>query len=480
MNIAKTLLISLCGIWLAGAGIAAEPEKSMALLRAEGLVAVLPQPFEQRVAFVRDNFAPEILAQGGPDGLARFLERVRGDIGDEPPLSYLERPDRIILRVQTPAGVHRLHLLLAAGAESRIAGILMQPGDDDVAMRGPAGAAPPTPPAPPSTPTSLRGRMQAAAARFADGFSGAVLVAKQGQIVHAQAYGQADRANARANTLDTPFNLASNNKMFTALVIARLVEQGKLDWDDTVGQHLPDWPQAAVRDHVTVAQLLAHTSGLGNYWGEPYELRREVLDTVREYADLMRTDTPAAQPGERFAYSNNGYVLLGLIAEAVSGKDYYALVRETIYRPAGMTHADHHRKGDSRHAVAIGYGPDQKPNTDALALAGSPAGGGYASANDMLRFAQALQAGKIVRADTLATMTGGVVDAFPGMRYGYGFGVVAEPVPHFGHLGGSPGVHASFDVYPDSDIVVIVMANSDRNAREMTQALNAAVAAGTG
>jgi D-alanyl-D-alanine carboxypeptidase len=482
MNAARTLITCLLVVWLTGAGIAADPEKSIGLRRAEGFVAVLGQPIEQRVAFVRDNFAPEIIAQGGPDGLARFLERVRGDIGDQPPLSYLERPDRIILRVQTPKGVHRLHLLLAADSESRIAGIMMQPGDDDVGMPGQGGTASPpgTAPTPTSTPTTLQERTQAAAARFADGFSGAVIVAQQGRIVHAQAYGQADRGTARANTLDTPFNLASNNKMFTALVIARLVEQGKLDWSDKVGQHLPDWPQEAVRKQVTVAQLLTHTSGLGNYWGEQYDRRRASLDTVHEYADLVRADAPSSQSGEKFAYSNNGYVLLGLIAEAVSGKDYYELVRETVYEPAGMTHSNHYRKGDLRHGVAIGYGPDQKANTDDLAMVGSPAGGGYASADDMLRFARALQAGKIVEAETLATMTRATVPAFPGMHYGYGFGVVSEPLRHFGHLGGAPGVHASFDIYPDTDVVVIVVANAERNAREMTQALNAAVAAGTG
>jgi CubicO group peptidase (beta-lactamase class C family) len=480
MNAPRSMVISLLLVWLSGACIAAEPETSMGLRRAEGFVAILSQPFDRRVAFVRDNFAPEILARGGPDGLATFLERVRGDIGDKQPLSFIERPDRIILRVQTADGVHRLHLLLTGDAEARIKGILMQPGDDDVALPGPGGAAPPPATAPPSDPTSLPDRIQAAAARFAEGFSGAVIVAKQGQIVHAQAYGQADRGSARANTLDTPFNLASNNKMFTALVIARLVEQGKLGWNDTVGRHLPEWPQAAVRDRVTIAHLLTHTSGLGNYWGEEHDAKRDRLDTVREYADLFRADAPAPQPGQTFAYSNNGYVLLGLIAEAVGGKDYFELVRETVYRPAGMTHADYYRKGDDRHAVAIGYGPGEKANTDELALAGSPAGGGYASANDLLRFAQALQAGRIVRSDTLATMTQGAVPAFPGMRYGYGFGVVSEPVRHFGHLGGSSGVHASFDLYPESEFVVIVLANAEHNAREMTQALNGAVAAAAG
>jgi CubicO group peptidase (beta-lactamase class C family) len=461
---------------------ALEPAKSLGLRRAEEFVAILSAPLEQRRDFVRDNFTPQGYARRGLEGLSEFLEQMYRDVGGKPPLSMLAQPDRVIVRFATPNGVTRMHVLLTPEPEAKINGIMLQPNDEDIPMPPPPAASATPSNALPAAPTtaSLADRAQAAAAQYADGFSGVVIVAKHGKPVFAQAYGLANSANKRANTLDTPFDLASNNKMFTALVIARLVEQGKLNWNDKVGKYLPKWPQKTVRDHVTIAHLLTHTSGLGMYWGEQHDKQRDSLDTVSDYANLMRNDKPAAQPGGQFSYSNNGYVLLGLIAEKVSGKDYYQLVREQVYQRSGMTHSDHFRKNDHGSGIAIGYDDSGSANTAELALRGSPAGGGYASANDLLHFALALQAGKIVRPQTLATMTQGVVAMGPGMRYGYGFGVSADTPRHFGHLGGAPGAHAAFEIYPDSDIVVIVLANSAKNAREMTQALNASVAAGNG
>jgi CubicO group peptidase (beta-lactamase class C family) len=475
---AKTLLLCVSLIF-ASFSHALEAAKSAALRRAEGFVAILSAPIAQRRDFVSENFAPdaELIARRGVDGLSQHLEQIQQNLGNKPPLSMQVKPDRVIVRFHTPNGIQRMHVLFTPEPEAKISGIVMQTNDDEAAMAPPQMASPAVRDAPASKALSLAERVQVTAAQHADGFSGAVLVAKRGEPIFAQAYGQADRTRKRANTLDTPFDLASNNKMFTALVIARLVEQGKLNWHDKVGKYLPKWRQKAVRDQVTIAQLLTHTSGLGMYWNDQYEKQRESLDTVSEYAELFASEAPAGKAGAKFAYSNNGYVLLGLIAEKVSGKDYYQLVRELVYQPAGMNDSDHYLKTDRRHRIAIGYN-GEAANTAELALRGSPAGGGYASANDLLRFALALQAGKIVKVETLAVMTQAMVAMGPGMRYGYGFGVSADAPRHFGHLGGSPWAHAALEIYPDTGVVVIVLANSANNAMEMTQALNASVAAG--
>jgi CubicO group peptidase (beta-lactamase class C family) len=308
--------------------------------------------------------------------------------------------------------------------------------------------------------------------RVAKGFSGAVIVAKDGMPVFAAASGEADRTTHRANTLDTPINLGSMNKMFTALVIARLVEQGKLGWDDKVGKHLPDWPQAQVRDQVTIAQLLSHTSGLKAYWGEEHDRRAAELDTAKEYGELCDDQAPAFAPGARFEYSNCGFVVLGLIAERVAKKDYYELVRELVYRPAGMLNTDHYDRGDDRSQRAIGYLGDGKDNMPFLAKRGAPAGGGYASANDLLRFATALRTGRIVKPATLALMTAKHAD-MGGAGYGYGFGVIPGPngaEGFFGHNGGAPGVNADMAMFP-SGWTVIVLSNVDRGAGSVAQQL---------
>lgn len=165
---------------------------------------------------------------------------------------------------------------------------------------------------------------------------------------------------------------------------------------------------------------------------------------------------------------------MGLIAEQVTGRDYYALVDEYIFRPAAMTHSAHYTPDASDSGRAIGYDRSGQPNSGHLELRGSPAGGGYASAQDLLRFARALLGGKLVSPDTLKRMTTRHADmGGPMAGYGYGFGVFADGEPHFGHEGGAPGVQASFEIFPQSGYVVIVMANSEAGgpglARQIVQ-----------
>ena len=169
-------------------------------------------------------------------------------------------------------------------------------------------------------------------------FSGAVLVARGDDLLYAHAIGMADRQSGRANTLDTPINLGSINKMFTAIAIAQLQAAGKLDWHDTVGQHLPDFPNATIRDQVTIHQLLTHTSGVGSYWNEAHAARRHEIDSHQAFLETFVDQPLLFEPGKGIEYSNGGPVILGLIIEALSGSDYYAYVRERIYQQIGRAH----------------------------------------------------------------------------------------------------------------------------------------------
>jgi CubicO group peptidase (beta-lactamase class C family) len=359
-----------------------------------------------------------------------------------------------------------LTVLFSPAPESKIKGFLLGPPGDT--------AAPPPSVSESELPKAAAELVAQARGR---GFVGQALLAHRGEILLGQAYGEADRATHRPITLDTPINLASNNKMFTALLIAQLVEEGKLDWSDRVGKFLPDWPNADVRDKVTIEHLLTHTSGLGEYWGPAHSAKAPTLDTVAEYAELFRDDKPAAEPGKEFKYSNNGFVLLGLVAEKVTGRDYYELVRERIYARAGMKHSDHFLSTDGSAGYAIGYQADGSDNLGRLALRGSPAGGGYASANELLVFANALLDGKLVKPETLALMTSGHARMGPEMSYGYGFGVTAQPEKHFGHDGGTPGTSSSFEVFPESGYIVIVQANTGQGSQALATQLIGLVAA---
>jgi|GEM_PF-299239 len=311
----------------------------------------------------------------------------------------------------------------------------------------------------------------------AERFSGAVLVARGDTLIHAQAIGMADRKAGRANTLDTPINLGSINKMFTSIAIAQLQASGKLDWHDTVGKHLPDFPNAKIRDEVTIHQLLTHTSGVGSYWNEAHDARRNEIDTQQEFLATFVAKPLAFEPGQGIEYSNGGPVILGLIIEALSGMDYYDYVRQHVYQPAGMLHADHYRRDDATAGFALGYvrteKGDWRDNRQDLSMRGSAAGGGYASAHDLYAFSRALRTHSLLTRDQLEVLWKPHTQPGP-IGYGYLFSVGETGGKRWiGHNGGAAGISAEFMHYTDDGLVIIVLANQDNAASTLREWLYA-------
>jgi CubicO group peptidase (beta-lactamase class C family) len=290
--------------------------------------------------------------------------------------------------------------------------------------------------------------------------------------VASKSAGIANKTTGAPNRLDTKFNLGSLNKMFTAVAIAQLAEAGRLKFDDTIGKHLPDYPNRDVAEKVTIHQLLTHTSGLGNYSVETFKAQREKLTTVAAYLPLFVSEPLVSAPGEKFQYSNAGYLVLGAIIEKISGQDYYSYVREHIYKTAGMTNTGFYEPGKEIPNLAIGYtrmGPDGKPgdavkeNTDRLEVRGGPAGGGYSTVEDLLKFQVALSSFKLLNREFTGIVTTGKVEAGgPIGKYAYGFGDKIFEGKHIvGHNGGWPGVAANFEMFPELGYTAIVLMNTD-------------------
>lgn len=293
----------------------------------------------------------------------------------------------------------------------------------------------------------------------ADFFSGAVLVANDEETIHAGAYGT-------VNTLDTQINLGSANKMFTAVAIMQLVEQGSVQLDAPVGRYVPDYPNRDAAANVTIHHLLTHTSGVGDYFNETYMKRKKEIRSVAEILPLFAGEPLAFRPGAQWQYSNGGYALLGRVIELVSGMSYEDYVQRHVFAPAGMTRTS----GDAREPYARGY-TFARPggaaetwrtvNDFALPATGSPAGGGYSTVIDLVAFARALRGGTLVSKESLARMLTPHVANDRG-TYGYGFEMTTrngETV--FGHNGHHFGISAQFDVYSESGTIVAVLANYD-------------------
>ena len=293
-------------------------------------------------------------------------------------------------------------------------------------------------------------------------FSGVWLWAKSGKAITSGAIGKSDREAGIDNTHHTRFRIGSMNKMFTAVATLQLVERGKLSLDDTIGKILPDYPNAKVASRVKVRHLLSHTGGAGDIFGPEFEEHRLELKTLQDYVKLYGERDLQFEPGTQWEYSNYGFLLLGVIIEKVSGKSYYDFVAENIYKVAGMTNS-----GSEPESVAVanrskGYLRDQfemVSNEPTLPWRGTSAGGGYTTADDLLKFADALMANKLLKAETLTESTR---PQFTMGSYGFGFQIGRpDEARTYGHSGGAPGMNAILRVYPDSGQSVIVLCNMD-------------------
>lgn len=281
-----------------------------------------------------------------------------------------------------------------------------------------------------------------------DQFSGVVVLARGGAPVFQYAKGMADRESRRPVDSATAFNLGSINKIFTATAIRQLAAQGKLDPDSTLAKYWPDYPNAEVARRITIRQLLRHTSGIGgNIFDPPASGKRNDIRRLQDYLPLFVGQPLQFEPGSRNAYSNAGYVVLGLLIERLSGESYYDYVARHIYQPAGMTRTGAWAVDSLPPNTAIGYTrgdrdtPSTAPlhrNSDELPGRGSSAGGGYSTAQDLIRFVTAMREGRI-----------------PGAPQG-GLGIA----------GGSGGINADVETDLPGGYDLIVLSNLDPPSAE--------------
>jgi D-alanyl-D-alanine carboxypeptidase len=313
---------------------------------------------------------------------------------------------------------------------------------------------------------ALRAELDALVA--SDRFSGAVLVAKHGKPIFAQAYGMADRDKQIANTLDTRFRIGSMNKMFTATAIMQLVQGKKLSLDDTVGKHLPDYPNKDVASKVKIHHLLTHTGGTGDIFGPDYAAKRLELRTLEDYVKLYGTRELLHEPGERRRYSNYGYVLLGVIIEKLTRKSYYDHVEARIFKPAKMTSTSSPFEDKPMAGRSIAYTKQLGDKRlaawtdakDVFAIRATSAGGGDSTVGDLLKFANALTANKLLDKKHGELLTARKTGE-PAGGYAYGFGTSEEDGARcFGHGGGANGMNGDLQIC-DSGYTIAVLANLD-------------------
>ena len=291
-------------------------------------------------------------------------------------------------------------------------------------------------------------------------------MARGGQIVLSKGYGHADLGRKISAEAGTIYQLGSISKQFTAAAVMRLVERGKVNLDDPLTKYLPDYPTRGRK--VLIRHLLHQTSGIKEFFtvkgfdelesGPPEKYSRQ------DIVDLFKREPFVYEPGERWAYSNSNYTLLGLIIERASGRTYDEYLRETFFDPLGLKtlHSFGSRPKDS--GCARGYmprggslvpAPPVNPNT----AIGD--GGLAASAPDLVRWTHALATGRAVSPASYRRMTS-PERVRRGYRPDYGYGLSLVPLDgrrRVGHNGDVTGYTSALAHYPDDDLTVAVLTN---------------------
>lgn len=296
------------------------------------------------------------------------------------------------------------------------------------------------------------------------GFSGAVLVAADGQVVLKKAYGLANRATNLPYTVDMVSCIGSVTKQFTGAAIVKLEMMGRLKTSDPIAKYLPGVP--ADKQGITIHHLLTHTAGFSGDQGGSDEdpIERDAL-VARVLAQPL-----AAKPGERFEYSNEGYSLAGAIVERVSGQGYEAFLREHLFLPADMTETGYQLPAWPLTKLPIGYGPQGGewgrvyknhwlPDGPGWWLRAN--GGIHSSLDDLYRWHLALESTKVLSADALKQYLTGHAPSMGGEMYAYGWGVqkTRRGTTVVTHNGGNGFFFTDFRRYVDEKVVIIAMSN---------------------
>jgi CubicO group peptidase (beta-lactamase class C family) len=314
-------------------------------------------------------------------------------------------------------------------------------------------------------------------------FNGSALVAEHGKIIFKKGYGQANMEWNIPNQPDTKFRLGSISKQFTAFLIVKLAEEGKIKLDKPITTYLPNYPKAT-GDKITVHNLLTHTSGIPNYTSFPNfgkDLSRNPF-TPEEFVKKFENLPLDFTPGEKFSYSNSGYFLLGYIIEKVSGKSYEQFLQEIILTPLKMTNTGYDHSDIILKNRAAGYEKQNKKIINAPYLDMSipyAAGSLYSTVEDLFLWDQALYTNQLLSEKSMESLFKPYIKAWDDY-YGYGWFIheanngdkgKLKVIEHGGSINGFNTIISR--VPADRNLVVLLNNTGETVLGEMNNAIRA-------
>ena len=294
-------------------------------------------------------------------------------------------------------------------------------------------------------------------------FSGSVLIAKQGKVLLKEGYGKADYEKNKRNNPSTIFSIASLGKAFTSMSIMILEERGLLSVNDTIADHIPEFPHG---DLITIHQLLSHSSGLYLMVDNPLMIENSAnYHTPEQVLEYFMYEPLRFEPGTQWEYCNSGFVTLGVIIERASGMNYRDFIKTNIFEPLGMIHTGYDPDDvEFLNKRATGYDDIlSDPPVESFHIHPTvifSAGAHYSTVKDMYKWDQALYTEQLVSAETLERI-------FTPNLGGYGYGwysdnleIDGEVHKHIWHWGDYPGFHSFFSRLVDDNVTIIILSNT--------------------
>ena len=305
-------------------------------------------------------------------------------------------------------------------------------------------------------------------------FSGVIMVSQKGKMLYGRAFGYANNERHVANQPSTNFNIASVGKTFTAVMTMQLVQEGKLQLTDNLSKLLPEY-EIKNADKITVKHLLTHTSGINNYMTHPqFQSKMKGLKSLSDVMPLV-ADMPSTMtaPGEKFDYSNSGFITLGRIIEKITGKDYQTNLQERIFSKTGISNSYIHYPATFNAPVEatpyFAFSRITSKNAAAEEFPGFSDGGMQSNAFDLTNFANGLLQGKLLDKKYRDELWTGVSNIGRG-KYAFGW-IENDSMYHkkiISHDGGGKGFSADLKIVVDDEYVIVVLINNRQNPRDIS------------
>jgi CubicO group peptidase (beta-lactamase class C family) len=309
-------------------------------------------------------------------------------------------------------------------------------------------------------------------------FSGSIYVKDNNEILLDAAFGYANKADEKLNTVQTRFGIASGCKFFTAVAICQLVEKGLITFETRLKDCLTiEFPH--FDENITIHHLLTHSSGIPDYFDEEVmgsfdDLWKQTpmyqLNDLKDFLPLFQEEKMLFQPGDKFYYNNAGFIVLGLIVEQQSGLSFTDYVELHIFQRCGMKNSGYFRLDQLPQNTAYGYIEDEngtwKTNIYSLPVKGGPDGGAFVTAPDMITFWEALITHQLLSEEYTEIALMPHIQAEDNEYYGYGVWITMneKAISKYHVMGYDPGVNFHSALYPKSGIKLAIPSNKSKGA----------------